>query len=70
MTKSKAQKILNNLLEANKGNNPEFIISKQISIALGEETYKGHKIIVSDKIGKREAYLLSEDDNLITDKDE
>jgi len=67
MTKGKAQKILNNLLEATKGINPEFIVSKQIGTALGQETYKGHKVIVTDKIGKREAYLISEENNLVTD---
>lgn len=68
MTKTKAKKILDNLLKANTGVNPEFIVSKQIATALGAEIYKGHKVIVTNKVSKREAYLLAEPkENVITD---
>ena len=65
MTKTKAKKILDNLLDNFQGNNPEFIVSKQIKTLMGD-TYKNVPLIETTSI-KRTAYILSETDKTITD---
>lgn len=68
MTKTKAKKILDNLLESFEGNNPEFIVSKQLKTTIGEDRYKGIKLIETTAV-KRAAFILSETDKVITDGD-
>ena len=58
MTKSKAYKILDNLIEKNTETNPVFFVSIDIGLKL-EDQYKGIEIIKTNTLPKRTAFIAS-----------